>query len=88
MDTILHHELDKITEQTKRQNDLAKELYKFNISLNENSKLCYEYIHNINNKPLHEIINNIKSEYCLKHNIYYEVNDISDSFKINNDICV
>lgn len=86
INVVLETELAKLEEKTKRQNDLAKILYNLNIPLDNNNKLCYEYINGITNKSIDDVIKSIRFEYNLD-NVNFQI-DNYDIYKINNDICV
>jgi hypothetical protein len=89
LNVVLNNELNKLNEQTNRQMILANRLNDFNIPLDEKLKSCYEYINNLNTKPLDDIITSIKIEYNLKNNNdnFYNNEIYVDNFE-NYNICV
>jgi hypothetical protein len=80
---VLTNELSNLREKTMRQFVLANELHNVDLPLDERLKTCYEYINNINTKPIDDIIKSIKNEYELKNNTYSE-----DNYNGLYDICV
>lgn len=63
LEEVIHNQLAELKEKSKRQFILANELHDINIPLDERLKSCYEYINNLNTKPLDDIVKCIQSEY-------------------------
>lgn len=72
LETVINNELIKIKDKNNRRMELAHELKKLNINLDESLKSCYEYINKIGCVTLKEIVRNIEIEYFLKNNTEYE----------------
>ena len=71
LENIINDELDKNKQKNTRRMMLAKELHKLNIPLDETLNSCYEYINNINNKPIEDVVRHIEIENFLKHKTNY-----------------
>jgi len=97
LNIVLNNELNKLKEQSNRQIILANRLHDINIPYDERLKSCYEYINNLNTKPLDDIVKSIKMEYNLqnnpenntknKNNIHYNNKIYLNTFN-DYDICV
>jgi len=68
IETIIQNELKKNNDMHCRRIELANELKKHNLVLDETLKSCYEYIHGLNTKDIRDIIKCIKIEHSIKHN--------------------
>jgi hypothetical protein len=85
LNTVIENELKKNINKNERRIELASELIKFNISLDETLTSCYEFINNLNSKSLDETIKSIQVEYFLKYDTEYEkLSRIYDSNKAQN----
>lgn len=68
---IISIEIEKVNSKNKRMAELAKELDKINIEVDETLKPCYDYINNITYKKLSEIVKEIEIEHFFKHETNY-----------------
>lgn len=72
IEIVLNNELTKTRDINNRRMELANELHKINIQLDETLKSCYEYIHNLNTKDLHDTVRCIEIEHFLKYKTDYD----------------
>jgi len=72
LENVIQNELNKNKQKNNRRMMLAKELHKLNIPLDETLNSCYEYINNINNKPIEDVVRHIEIENFLKHKTDYD----------------
>lgn len=67
---IIKKELNKSKMKLTRRIELAKKLHTLNIELNENDKLCYEYINNIGCNDLNNTVRQLElNSYMKKKNV-------------------
>jgi len=62
LETVIFNELKKNQEKSNRRTILAMELNKLGLTLDESIPLHYEFINNLNDKSLWEVINCVKKE--------------------------
>jgi len=72
IDIVLENELNKLNQKNVRRKELADELNKINIPLNESLKSCYEYINGLSIKTIEDVVRHIEIEHFLKHNTDYD----------------
>jgi hypothetical protein len=78
LNIVLKNELNNLKIKSMRQFVLANELQNIRVPLDESVKPCYEYINNINTKPLDDIEKSIKMEYDIKNNTYDNMYDLKE----------
>lgn len=78
LNIVLKNELNNLKIKSMRQFVLANELQNIRVPLDESIKPCYEYINNINTKPLDDIVKSIKMEYDIKNNTYDNMYDLKE----------
>ncbi len=72
VEEVIENELKKLDEKRIRKIELAKELSKIDIILDETLPSCYNYINCIGCKNLSETIRQIEIEYFFKMNTSYD----------------
>ena len=88
--TVIKRELEKEIVKNNRRIELAQELSKYSIKLDENLKTCYEYINGIDSESIYEKIDLIRLEHRIRNekdiNIQYKLCNDNNNIKIKNII--
>ena len=71
LNEIAKNEIKKNEQKNTRYLELARELSKLNISLDESCNICYEYINNIGCRNLQETVRMVELEYFLQTKTKY-----------------
>lgn len=69
---VIENELNKIQNTSIKRINISSELKKKGIKFDEDLKPCYDYIHNLNSKTLHETVRDTEIEIFLKNNTNYK----------------
>lgn len=77
IETVIKNEINKSIELSRRKKILYKELQKFNLPYCEKNSVCYDFINNISDKSLNDIINDAKIEnFFINYTNYSELQKI------------
>lgn len=68
---IVNNEIEKLKIINNRRIRLGKELSKKKLKLDENNKICYNYIYNLSSKPIEDVVRSVEIDTFLKEETRY-----------------